>query len=442
MTELLEPRLTVETPLDEAVRRLRTLISPLVGPILGAYDLLLSPEAPALWVVVCHAALTAAGRAEGTGCDADRDSAFAAAAGEAVERYAVACPPAELVTASANELGDVAVDPARFALYRNDQLETPGFPAVRFDGDTVLRWTRGFAIPSGESVLLPAQLVHWIDRAPAEPAIGVATSNGLACGGTLPEAVLTALLELCERDAFAIVWANRLSLPLLDWRADPELSALERRAWARTGLRYEAVDLSCFWGIPCVLAVARSESAEHAPIGVGAGCARTVQQATRKAIHEALFTIAAAQRLRESPADRPLAHDGSDIRSFDDHVRFYAEPALAGRAAFLDASSERRSTDDVPPLEGVDVDETLEALAGRLAEQGAEAYAVDVTPQDIRDAGLAVARVVAPELCPLDVDHGARQLGPRRLYETPWRLGLAAGPLDPRDLNPDPHPFP
>jgi ribosomal protein S12 methylthiotransferase accessory factor len=55
---------------------------------------------------------------------------------------------------------------------------------------------------------------------------------------------------------------------------------------------------------------------------------------------------------------------------------------------------------------------------------------------------MAVARVIAPELCPLDADHRARFLGGRRLYETAFELGLSRRPLDAAGLNPYPHPFP
>jgi ribosomal protein S12 methylthiotransferase accessory factor len=67
---------------------------------------------------------------------------------------------------------------------------------------------------------------------------------------------------------------------------------------------------------------------------------------------------------------------------------------------------------------------------------------VDVTAPDVRAAGLAVAGVVAPELCALDADHGTRFLGGRRRYEAAFELGLSSRPLEPDDLNPSPHPFP
>jgi ribosomal protein S12 methylthiotransferase accessory factor len=112
------------------------------------------------------------------------------------------------------------------------------------------------------------------------------------------------------------------------------------------------------------------------------------------------------------------------------------------RAAFLDASPKRRPAGDVAPLEGENVLELIEAAAGRLAEHGCSAYAVDVTTADVRAGGLYVVHVVAPELCPLDVVEGGRFLGGRRMYEAAFDAGLVPRPLGPADLNPDPHPFP
>jgi ribosomal protein S12 methylthiotransferase accessory factor len=70
------------------------------------------------------------------------------------------------------------------------------------------------------------------------------------------------------------------------------------------------------------------------------------------------------------------------------------------------------------------------------------AYAVDVTSPDVRSAGFRVARVIAPELCQLDVVERARFLGGTRLYEAAYVAGLVDRPLLHAELNPDPHPFP
>jgi ribosomal protein S12 methylthiotransferase accessory factor len=281
----------------------------------------------------------------------------------------------------------------------------------------------------------------WRETMSGEARIGYATSSGLACGSTLEEAVLTGLLELIERDAFMLVWHNRLSLPVLDWQGDTELERLDRRYFEPSGLRYSAVDLSVFLDVPTVLGIVHGNPGELGALGVGAASAATVHVAWRKALAEA-FSV---QRwVRDQALERPERMDvpATAIRTFDAHTLYYAAEERAGRAAFLDASPERRHTHDVAPLEGANVLELIEAIAHRLAAHGCSAYGVDVTSPDVRAGGLRVVRVVVPELCPLDVVEGARFLGGRRMYTAAFEAGLVPRCLEPADLNPDPHPFP
>ena len=301
----------------------------------------------------------------------------------------------------------------------------------------------GFALPSGEPAYLPAQLVYlpWRRRLTVEEQIAYTTSSGLACAATLEEAVLAALLEQIERDAVMLAWYDRLSLPLLDWSHDPELVRLDARYFAPTGLRYSAIDLSPFFDVPTVLGVVHGAPGALGALGVGAASASSVQIAWRKALSEAF----AVQRwVRDSALERPqgVERPAEEIRSFADHTTFYAHPARATRAAFLDGSAERRDTREVAPLAGANVYQRIEIACERLARHGVSAYAVDVTAPDVRDAGFHVVRAVAPELCQLDVDERARFLGGRRLYQAAYEAGLVPRPLTPADLNPDPHPFP
>jgi ribosomal protein S12 methylthiotransferase accessory factor len=438
------------TPLGESLRRLRTLVSPYTGVIRRAEEVLAAAAEIPLVAVTCETAdmgFAAAGpvRRVGSGSARSREAALAAALGEAVERYSAAVPPEPdtLLVGSARVLGEKAVDPARFALFSGEQYDDPSFPYQRFTEATEIAWTRGFALPDGEPALLPAQLVYLSDAYGAEPTrIASSTSNGLACHGTLDEAVLSGVLEVVERDAFMIVWSNRLSLPRLSWQCDEELRAFEAAYLAPTGLRYTAVDLSCFWGIPTALGVVRSEQTAAGALGVGASAAPTIQEAVWQALDEACRVQAWASDLLVAVPDRNFARDGSDIRDFDDHVHYYADHRRAEAAAFLDASTEMTDVSEVDPLPGESVSELIQAVTQRLGARDSSAYAVDVTAPDIGAAGMAVARVVAPELCPLDADHRARFLGGRRLYEAAADLGLSSARLDAASLNPYPHPFP
>ena len=78
----------------------------------------------------------------------------------------------------------------------------------------------------------------------------------------------------------------RLSLPLLDLIGDPRLTETDAATFAETGLRYAAVDLSVFHGLPSVLGVVRAPALETGALGVGAGTAPTHQCGERFSLRE------------------------------------------------------------------------------------------------------------------------------------------------------------
>jgi ribosomal protein S12 methylthiotransferase accessory factor len=432
-----------------ALPRLRTFVSPFTGIVRSVDETLAAPDEHRLVSFTCGLAdgeRTVGGPVERHAGSENmlREAAEAASIGEALERYSAAFVPEQrLVVASASRLSG-AVDPARFALFHESQHADPAFPFGRFDRGTVVSWVDGFDLPGGRLAYLPAQLAFFAwrrGRAPGEPQIAYTTSSGLACAPTLEEAVLAGLLEQVERDAVMLTWYDRLSLPLLDWSRDPALVRIDERHFAPTGLRYSAVDLSVFLGVPTVLGVVHGAPGSLAALGVGAAAAATVAVAWWRALAEA-FTV---QRwVRDQALERPddVERPQSEINGFDGHTIFYAHPDRAARAFFLDGSPERRDTRDVPPLRGANVLERIEAVCAELARRGLSAYAVDVTSPDVRSAGFRVARVIAPELCQLDAIERARFLGGSRLYEAAHEAGLVERPLTLADLNPDPHPFP
>jgi len=437
------------TPLSETLPRLRSFVSPLTGVVRLVSATMAAPDEHRLVSIGCELAdgeptIGIALESYTGGEHWSADGAEAAAIGEALERYSGSYVPTErIMVATAAELGDDAVDPERFALFSDDQYRRSTFPFTPFRRETPVGWVEGFSVPDGRRAYLPAQLVFmpWERCIGPEVRIGHATSSGLACAGTLEEATLTGLLELVERDAFMLVWHNRLSLPLLDWTGDDAIRWLDRRYFAPTGLRYSAVDLSVFLDVPTVLGVVHGPAGSLGALGVGAASATRVELAWRKALAEA-FSVHrwVRDRAREEP-DR-LGRPAATIQSFDDHTLYYADEGRASRAGFLDASRERRNTRDVAPIEGENVLEQLVAICSRLERRGTSAYAVDVTSPDVAAAGLRVVHVLAPELCALDVVEGARFLGGRRLYEAAFEAGLVPRVLRPADLNPDPHPFP
>jgi ribosomal protein S12 methylthiotransferase accessory factor len=425
--------------------QLRRAVSAYTGIVDAVDECLAAAAEPRLFRATCAVnALDALlesplGHCSGVGgADVTRAGAAAAAVGEALERYSASFVPHErLVVASARELGRGAVDPERFALFSEAQYAKDGFPFRPFTSRTEVAWVEGRELPDGAPAWLPAELVYLGDASSGRKPIGYATSSGAACAETRTEAVERGLCELLERDAFMIAWAARLSLPLLDWRRHRALVELDRRYFAPTGLRYAAVDLSRFHRVPSVLGVVRAPAGCAGALGVGAGTAPTIERAWFKALAEAFAARSAAAKLALVD-DTPFGPYGAGVRTFEDHIRYYADETRAAAAAFIDAAAEQTPVAAVAHVGGP----VLAELCKRVYDAGSTPYAVDVTSPDVAELGLVVTKVVAPELCPLDASHGARFLGGRRLYEAAAALGLRDAVLTEAELNPEPHPFP
>jgi ribosomal protein S12 methylthiotransferase accessory factor len=431
------------TPVGDALARLENAVSPLVGIVRVAPSIMVAADEPRLQAFACQLASAAMTTGAPTvdyagSAHVHVGRARAASIGEAVERYSATFVPDDLTVSTAAELGARAVPPEWFALFHERQ-HVPGFPFRRFTRSTRLSFVEGFSLADGRPVFLPAQLVYLhYDR--SEPPIGYPTSNGLACGPTLAEAVLAGLLEVVERDAMMIVWANRLSLPHLVWRDDPAIEALDSEVFAPTGLRYAAIDTSVFFGVPAAIGVVHGADGDRAAIGVGAGCAPTIGDAWRTCVTEA---FAVHRWLRGLLAGSPPAIERvEDVRTLEDHTLYHGTPDRAGELAFLEASRDERSTTRVPAVPGDKPGEIVAEIVRRLGERGVAAYAVDVTSPDVDELGVKVARVVAPQLCALDVFGGAPYRGGERLRRAAFDAGLLDAPMPYDELNPLPHPYP
>ena len=102
-----------------------------------------------------------------------------------------------------------------------DRSELPLARAAPFPGDWPYLWTWGCDLVSGDDIALPVSMVHMGNRGSRvfDLFSFQVTSNGLASGNVLVEAVHAALLEVIERDAatcHAERWRRGSPPPLVD----------------------------------------------------------------------------------------------------------------------------------------------------------------------------------------------------------------------------------
>lgn len=374
------------------------------------------------------------------------EAAMAATIGEAAERYCMLFyDKAEMVHAAHRDVAADAVHPDCARLYSREQIEALG-PDTRmryFTEDTVIRWVWGWSLTHRCRRLVPASLVYMNYKFDEdEAAIGRNASTGLAAGLTVEEAILTALYEVIERDAFTICWLRRRPgrRIVVD---DDELGAWLRQRFYTdhplVDVRIHDVTLdvpvpSCF--------VVMCRPAEFGPaVCVGSASRLDPRQAVRKCLLEAGQGIPYFRFLLAQLKDWQPAPDFSDISSFDHHCVFYLKrPDLVPEAFAFLKQAEERPLSSLPDRSTGRVLGDIVHCVELLREAQLEVVVVEITTPDILDVGMRVVRVVVPGMVPLHGVHRYAFLGAQRLHVGPGRLGPDG--QDDGSFNPYPHPFP
>jgi YcaO-like protein with predicted kinase domain len=257
-----------------------------------------------------------------------------------------------------------------------------------------LPWTEGVDLLGDEPVWVPYELVHANACLPRVPGSGcfVCSTNGLAAGNTLAEAIVHGLCEVVERDACAL-WersspqqraATQLDLDSIDDPACRELLARLDDAGVDVLLWDVTSDLSL--PVYRAIIVDRQTDPVLAPIpgAFGAGCHPVPAVALSRTLTEAAqsrLTIIAGAR-DDLTRERYRAVQAADA------LRSYRELAEAWRGVveFRSLSGVSRGT-----VEG-ELDWCLEAIAASGVEQ---VVVVDLSRDELP---ICVARTIVPGL--------------------------------------------
>jgi ribosomal protein S12 methylthiotransferase accessory factor len=350
---------------------------------------------------------------------------------EAIERQTVLGSRLPMKEASYRSLsrGSIAVaSPASFNQALNPE----------WDDDSPCSWLQGHDLFSGEPIYVPAGLAGYgpYYTGPQCP-YEFNSTNGLASGNCLEEAICHALCELVERDSWTLAelrnkwipWAQRQALfgtaagpsgwddvtssPRIDLSSAgppiPELLAKCHKA----GLSPVVRDITGPIGLATVIAAVADDCVPDFPqchLGLG------THPDSRIAVIRALTELAQSrlvdiQAVREDMIPS-TAQTGPENRLVQRIGRI--EP----RRWFIQDSGPLRPFSDIPSVENEDIAADIRLILDRLAGDGIErAIVVDFSEPD----GFSVVRVIVPGLEFWSADHG--KIGPRALNF--WRRHAA-----------------
>ena len=339
------------------------------------------------------------------GVDPDWDRAFMKALGEALERYCAGVYRESEFTVAPERTRAAPVPPSRFV--RPDDAETP-------DPDTPIQWISGVDLDTGESVSLPAAVIHY---PPPTDNVAPPITTGLGLGNSGIEALLSGLYETIERDATMLAWYSSFE-PLELEVSDESYRSLVKRARVE-GLSATALLVTQDVDVPVVAAAVRRDG-EWPQFAAGSAASLDPTDAARSALAEALQNW---MELRAMGPDTAGAEEGA--------IGEYAADPLPARDFFdPDAAvpAERVSADR-PPTGTTELDVVLD----RVTDAGLDAYAARTTTRDVASLGFEAVRVVIPSAQPL---FQAEPFFGDRIETVPRTLGF-----EPR-LDRAYHPFP
>ena len=334
-----------------------------------------------------------------------RMQAKAGAMMEAIEHYCCERPLHELERASHRALRrkGAAIDPQGLILD----------PRAGYKDTLTLTWLSGTDLQSGEEVRVPACAVLKPRRGDRGPQVFRGSTNGLASGNTIEEAVCHGLAEVIERDAWTLAivrgmlvprlhaiaagirrgTARRLSgiqdaapdgelFPIIEPDTLPDLPSRLARKFAAAGIRVVIRDITSDLGVPTFVAAgweAPGTGFGHFHSGVGA------HPDARVALTRALTELAQSrltifQGVRED-IDRVARLDGDVDR-----------PA---QSLWL-ANGPRKSFGGIPTCRTHDILDDIRFMTGRL--RSADLRQVIVVNLTRPEVGLPVVKVVVPGL--------------------------------------------
>jgi ribosomal protein S12 methylthiotransferase accessory factor len=442
------------TPASVTLQKARRLVDPKVGVIRWLAQRTLEPGDPAFFVYVtecCDTSRLGALRCSEHGGSAavDPRRARAAALGEAIERYCSAIyRESDFVNAAYSDLPpQSATPPEDFALFSERQYAQAGFHFRPFTPDTKLNWSQAVSLTRDQPCLVPACFVYVpYEYSRSEPCITVSHSTGLACANTIEEALLTALCEVVERDAFMLTWLHRLPAPKLSLEnVRDETAALVLERLESAGLETHVSVITTDVAIPTFLALLIDRSGAGPAAAVATRADLNPTHGVIRVLEEAALTWLVVKDMMRGEGQGDFESPDEAQPAFlnrSEYLLRYARQGMLPAFNFLLDAPRTVAFDDLPDRSTGGALEDLRTCLSLAEERGFDVLAADVTTADIVEAGFVVARVIVPGLQPLDVDEVRRFRGGRRLYHAPQVLGYSDRAATEDELFEEPHPFP
>jgi ribosomal protein S12 methylthiotransferase accessory factor len=374
-------------------------------------------------------------RSSGSGID--DDEALTPALAEGLERYCtVMYPEEQVVVASATELGQSAINLDVIPRCSATELAHPKCPLVPPDKSIPIRWVKALSLLSFQTVYVPLVMVYLhTGLLNASERICVQITTGSAAHSSYEKALLSAVLEIIERDALSVLWLQKMSLPRIELDRIPGsvMPYWEQYDRSSRALEYVFFDATTDFDVPTIYGVQISHM--NSRLHTLVSCSSALDPAI--ALAKVMRDMAACRILLRY--EQPIPSEWDTFKELHHGAAFMARAEQASAFDFLLKSDRRILFGQMRSLNSGDVMKDLERLLSHFRSKGMEVLALDLTTDEALRLGMRVVRVIIPNLQPFSYHYLAQYKAHPRLYELPRLLGHPVHAE--HDLNHWPQPF-
>jgi ribosomal protein S12 methylthiotransferase accessory factor len=426
------------------------IIDEKIGIVRYAIDIGRIPGEPTLFHYYASACNTQAlakqwNFAYGGGASVNKKTALAKSVGECIERYCAAIYDLTALNFSSYKEADFpCVHPSEFALFSKEQYESPSFPWKPFTEETQVRWVIGYDLINETPCGVPACMVYipyQFSIKLKDTPIVQPISTGLACHSTPCDAMISAICEVIERDAFTILWQRSLSPPIIEYDSLPEKVQDLVHRFTVTGSTVSLFDITLDHKVPTILSVQTNNIPTRPALTVATSCSPSPTEAAVKSLEELAHTYHYMVKMNQLERSGNNILTTEQVINQESHMRYWCDHRHINQADFLFNGNRRISFDNITRISGDSREEMLSTIIKKIENVGNRVIVCDLTTPDVRELGLTVVRALIPGFNPLLMGHNNRALGGTRLWTVPEKIGYSRISSDRVD-NPIPHPFP
>lgn len=347
-----------------------------------------------------------------SGVDNDQHLARLKAIAEGLERYAnMTYLLRDMLYGTSRHIAEktgTCVEIQDLDLYSEEQYQEEKFPHVRPELDLALWWCSVENLHTGAVTYYPSEFVY-LDF-PYK--LHYPLSTGTACHSVLEKAMVSAVLEVVERDAMMLMWKRRMEVPAIRKSTihDSDIRHILNQFENKDYL-VDVFDITMEHGIPSVFVMARGGYGLPS-LSVAVASSITLIDAIKKSLYELTLIVTGNVRsllYSDENAGRKLDFLESHSAAYIKHKDLREiEFLFKGSEMDFDTLNEKKICID--PNRSV-----LEQLKKILERNGFDLYGKNITPRDVSQLGFYVYKALIPQMLPLDIEKPFD--GKKRLYE-------------------------